>query len=351
MRNRAWLLWAVGAWVTPALVAGALGWKGVWGATSALGDYLVPVPVAGGVLHVPSFAAAVLAVRLWPYLPPRLVSLARGACLGAALVGLAMLVDLEDVFLAVTTDVPWRGVPWEKNALGLFWLTDSLWLLAPALARPSLRTLALPALAVALALPCAYAVFRIRTGEKLSRPFVMGRRGATPNRWESIQYVYTRLRPGAPGFRAAVLQFVEEYGLTPGVNSEEVAIHFTDSLGTARGAGKEAVLTTLCLYEDGTPERWEPGEGDCFGGHVSFGERLAELASRFPRSIPSDVRDHLLRRDLCAGFEPPDRPEPGLARSRYCHRFDPDASLEALQARYEREALDVWGVAAKDPAP
>jgi len=48
------------AWMAPPLVAGALGWRGVWGSGSALVDYMIPVPVAGGVLHVPSFA-----VRCW----------------------------------------------------------------------------------------------------------------------------------------------------------------------------------------------------------------------------------------------------------------------------------------------
>src|SRR5262245_4267905 len=38
-------LWLLLAWPTPALIAGALGWKGVWGSGSALADYLIPIPV------------------------------------------------------------------------------------------------------------------------------------------------------------------------------------------------------------------------------------------------------------------------------------------------------------------
>ena len=50
------------AWITPALIAGALGWSGIWGAGSALVEYLIPMPVAGGVLHVPSFAVLIVLV-------------------------------------------------------------------------------------------------------------------------------------------------------------------------------------------------------------------------------------------------------------------------------------------------
>ena len=46
----------IAAWLTPALIAGVLGWTGIWGTGSALVEFLIPVPVAGGVLHVPSFA-------------------------------------------------------------------------------------------------------------------------------------------------------------------------------------------------------------------------------------------------------------------------------------------------------
>ena len=43
------------AWVTPAIIAEILGWRGIWGSGSAFGDALIPIPVAGGCLHVVSF--------------------------------------------------------------------------------------------------------------------------------------------------------------------------------------------------------------------------------------------------------------------------------------------------------
>ena len=43
------------AWVTPAIITEILGWRGIWGSGSAFGDALIPIPVAGGCLHVVSF--------------------------------------------------------------------------------------------------------------------------------------------------------------------------------------------------------------------------------------------------------------------------------------------------------
>ena len=37
------LLWALVAWPLPALIAGALGWKGIWGSGSALVEFLIPL--------------------------------------------------------------------------------------------------------------------------------------------------------------------------------------------------------------------------------------------------------------------------------------------------------------------
>jgi hypothetical protein len=107
---------------------------------------------------------------------------------------------------------------------------------------------------------------------------------------------------------------------------------------------------TLCLYEDGTPDRWEEGEADCFSDHVAFGERQAELAERIPRSTPRDVLEHLLLRELCAGFEKPERYDDGIARVMDCYDFDPRASLDALVARYHRDALAAWGLEQGGPS-
>lgn len=47
-RGALFAVWAVIAWIVPAAIAGALGWKGIWGSGSAFADYLIPIPVSGG---------------------------------------------------------------------------------------------------------------------------------------------------------------------------------------------------------------------------------------------------------------------------------------------------------------
>ena len=54
------VLWCVGVWITPAVVAGMLGWPGIWGGGSAFGDLILPAPITGGIIHVPSFLTAIL---------------------------------------------------------------------------------------------------------------------------------------------------------------------------------------------------------------------------------------------------------------------------------------------------
>src|SRR5262245_6062241 len=94
-------VWAAFAWLAPAAIAGGLGWKGIWGSGSAFVDYIIPIPVAGGVLHVPSFAVTSVIVFTQPW--RILGGYARGILLAGALIGVATLLDLDRLHLAATT--------------------------------------------------------------------------------------------------------------------------------------------------------------------------------------------------------------------------------------------------------
>ena len=137
-------LWVLVAWPAPAVIAGLAGWNGIWGSGSALGDYLIPIPVAGGSLHVPTFVAATILVFAFGEGRDR-TSAERVRWLGPVLAaltvcGLAMLIDLERLARPFVSDAPFR-LRFEKNALALFVTTDFglalLWTRGP---RISLRT-------------------------------------------------------------------------------------------------------------------------------------------------------------------------------------------------------------------
>ena len=96
--------WLVIAWTAPALAAGVLGWSGIWGSGSALVDYLIPIPVAGGVLHLPSFI--VTTALVWPMRAGSARIAGAGSApwlLGAAAVGLLMMLDTERLLRAIVS--------------------------------------------------------------------------------------------------------------------------------------------------------------------------------------------------------------------------------------------------------
>ena len=117
------------AWLTPALIAEMLGWRGVWGGGGAFGDYIIPIPVAGGAMHVPSFV--VLAVVV--FANRRRTEAGRSFlplfafCIAAA--GLAAMLDFDRLNSWLFTDYEPSGSPFrfDSNPFFLFVTTDALW--------------------------------------------------------------------------------------------------------------------------------------------------------------------------------------------------------------------------------
>ena len=329
-------------WLTPPIVAGALGWKGVWGSGSAFLDYLIPIPVAGGVLHVPSFIVALLAVRAYGGLSEKGAAIVRGVFLGFALLGLAILIDVERLYLEATTDLSFTRIGWQQNPLGLFILSDSLWVFASMVRVPPLRTRLGPAVAATLLLPSMYLWVAVSGNTRLVDPFVRGQSLGRPERGDEIRWVYARLSFTDPTFRSAALAWIAAMRPETSVNDEDVAFFFTDSLDAATGVGTAVAATTLCVYEDGTPDRWQNGEADCFSEHVSFSDRVAAIGARVPRDMPGDVRRYLSALSLCGSVVRSDPFQDGLADQAFCRQFDLQPMQQALEAEYGTEQLAIW---------
>jgi len=352
----AFIIWALVAWVTPALVAGALGWNGIWGSGSALGDYLVPFPVAGGMLHVPSFVFAAVLALAWPAIAPGMAGALRGVCIGLALTGAAMLVDLERIHLALTTDIELVRLPLEQNPLALFVLTDALWLLVWSLFSPVAAQGWPVAVLIAVVLPAGYIAVNL-AGLRSGEDFVAGARLPGPERGDQRHWIYTSHSPDAAGFREAALAFVETWGPRRNVDSEDVAFYFTDSLTLVKRDPLAAdPMLTLCLHEDGTPERWIEGQGDCFSDHETVDERAAEIWREYPHSMPDDVRGYLMLGRLCADFAAATSAagaaagatvdHDGIALYYRCSRHRPADRYQQLAAKYAAAELENWGVTA-----
>ena len=125
MSRAAFIAFALVLWVAPAIIAGLFGWPGIWGSGSAFGDLIVPAPITGGIFHVPTFVAALVIARVYPGLSDTAVAFLRPALIAAALVGLAQLVNLERLYLHLTTDLEASAFRLQRNYFGLCLMTDA----------------------------------------------------------------------------------------------------------------------------------------------------------------------------------------------------------------------------------
>ena len=305
-RKLIFFLWALVAWITPAAIAGALGWKGIWGSGSAIADYLIPVPVAGGVFHLPSFIVVSLILFTQPW-AGRLGGHVRGVLLAGALVGIATLLDLNKLQLAVTTDMAGSRF-WQQQPLGLFVLTDCV--IAQLFVRmvggrwPEGTKEWAVSLIAALAIPAAYAMASLKADPRQQNPFVYAGARGTERRGDELAFYYSKLPLGSDEFRGAASALLERHDPRMNMTAEGIAIFFYDSLGSAQARDTSGAKYTVCLYQDGTATTWNPGRFDCFSNHESFSERLEKSFSLQSKALPQDVRLWLARRDACVGRKP-----------------------------------------------
>lgn len=305
MRKTRLLLWILIAWPLPALIAGALGWTGVWGSGSAVADYLIPVPVAGGVLHVPSFVVAGVIMLLFPDFSPAAAARMRALLIGAVLAGGLWLLNLHDLWLAQQTGEKFSGRLWQENPLGLFLLSDAalaLLFTAGAEQRPRLRLDILSL--VLLLLPSALPLSMAKPRASADPPFKAGMSQHGEMRGDESLMVFTRLDANAADFRMQAEAWADQPAAMAHprfhVSAEDMAVMFTRNREAARRINRDQVVATLCLYEDGAPPRWLQGAGDCFSGHQGFSERLARAAGARPQDEPAELRAYLAARELCA---------------------------------------------------
>ena len=235
----------IAAWLTPALIAGVLGWTGIWGTGSALVEFLIPVPVAGGVLHVPSFAV-LLGIVL--FLGRRTGSAARWVAVGAfafCLAAVAAQVDVERLGGWLFTDYQPHGSPLrlDGNPLFLFIATDAFWAGVYALAvAPSPPRAAWLAVPLAPLLVTGIAVTDYGTGGPV---FTIGGIFQGPSRGRVTEVVYTSAAYDESLLRewlASKPGFARPW-LTP--NAEHVALVFSNSLDAVKSRRVDALAAAM----------------------------------------------------------------------------------------------------------
>lgn len=306
MSNLRFFLWVLIAWPLPAVLAHGWGWQGVWGSGSALVDYLIPLPVAGGALHVPSFIVCSLIVWNMPSVGAQTANSMRAFLLGCVLAGGLFLLRLDEVLLAMKTHSHMPSHWWQSNPLGLFVLSDALLalLLTLGAARDGTSRLGVVTLLL-LALPASLPLSMSMKYSSAGQAFLPGAGRQGLARSDEIHMVFTSLDTDTSEFRQQAEVWV--YPMHPrfSINSDDAAFLFTRDLDAARNFDVGKVARTLCLYEDGTAPVWLSGASaeQCFEGHVSFSEEIQRAYDARPASEPPDLKSYMARKDLCVGVK------------------------------------------------
>lgn len=283
------------AWVTPALIAGAAGWSGIWGTGSALVEYLIPIPVAGGALHVPSFAVLAMVVassRGWPDSGRSLLPV---IAFGIAAAAMAGMLDFDRLNGWLFTDYEPYGSPvrFDGNALFLFVMTDALWAgifsLGVGLRPPARSWIALPLVPLTI---IAIAGWNYKFG---GPEFAIGPTLPGDVRGNQVKLIYT----SQPYDEPALLAWLEDSALAPpwtNPNAEHEAIVFTNSLQLMKYVWRdpsdirgEATVATICRYEEDRSVAIHADYFDCFAGWETVDEAIAGFAAREPAGLGRDV--------------------------------------------------------------
>ncbi|NNC77295.1 MAG: hypothetical protein HKN77_04980, partial [Woeseiaceae bacterium] len=330
---------AVLMWVLPAFVAGALGWPGVWGGGSAFGDLILPAPITGGFFHLPTFIAALIVVKAYPSLPERAAVIARAVLIAALLIGLLQLIDLEGLVQAITTDRRGRALRMEENYFGLFMTCDSLvalfWVMRRRLEQQNwLLTSTIVVVPIA-----AFLMSDFSGLGRVTEPFQFGRQGHGLERGDSELWIYARMKPDAAGFQQAARAFVDQFDPRERSNTDDLAVFFSDSLDTVKNNPDGDVFRTLCLYDDGTPDEWHEGKGDCFSNHDSFTDRFRRRTNTLFEKVPTDVAMYVIFTEFCDGVEIVDRSYYGDSHLEFCHGKDLDEKRAELVEKYGEAKL------------
>ncbi len=271
------------AWLTPPVIGGFSGWSGIWGGGSAFTDYIIPVPVAGGALHVPSFVALVIFISIVGKMKPPVSRFMAplAFCVAAFMVGAMLEFDRLSAWLF--TDYQPASSPFrlDPNPLFLFFANDAFWgglfALKSCHSVPSKAWWSVPLAPVLL-------VAVVLATQLTSGPqFEMGSSMPGNERGEEITMVYTSSAYDEAVFRNWLESRSFAYPWN-NINTEHQAVIFTSSMQAVKwGISDPALIQgsqtigTICLFEEDQAIIPYRGFHDCFADRESFDETIARL--------------------------------------------------------------------------
>nr|WP_320014874.1 hypothetical protein [uncultured Desulfobacter sp.] len=299
------------AWVTPAMIAEILGWKGIWGSGSAFGDALIPIPVAGGCLHVVSFCLSAAIVYREHRLPNSIQSI-MPIIAGALFMGMiALQIDYDRLNAYLFSDYQPYGSPvrLDSNLLYLFITTDAFWVWLYTLfqgRRPPAKLWAVIPI-VPVCVICLFVVQHRISGPK----FEIGGSFRGKQRGQEIKLIYT----SAKFDKEVLLTWFESksYLARPwqSPNSEQNAVIFTTSMQAIKWRNLDLItpqntIATICLYEEDKSMILYQGYTDCFSKRDTVADKLKKILAANPTGFGKNLDHWYARVLLCKDVKVPE---------------------------------------------
>ncbi len=311
------------------------------GGGSAFSDLIVPAPITGGILHVPSMVVALALLNTYRKSPDATAAVLRTVLLSATLVGVLMLINLERLFLALTTDMEASAFRMHKNYMGLFIASDAFvaWAWTQFDRRGDLDRARV--LGVLAAPAIGYIIFALSGNDRVGADFLHGRMAYQPERGDAIYWIYTRHESLTEEQRLQALEFMSMQHPNQNPNYQDLALYFTTSLHDAKEHAPDAVpLFSACLYEDQTPTRWETGAADCFTEHQNFSERMEQAYAHMPKTLPNDVKNYFVAVGVCEQVVIDAEPRFDIEDQNYCRYARLDEKRADIVAKHGEAILE-----------
>ena len=336
-------------WFCPAAIAGMLGWSGIWGTGRAFFEFLIPLPVAGGVFHLPGLVLSIVVLKLLDQNNKVLNASISYAAFALFIAMLSLHIDFDRFYSWLTTDYKPSGLPirFDSNAILLFSLCDSFWVWVYSLVRGA-RFNKLSCLII-LCLPPIILVLQ-GTQRSLSGPeFKIGGSEAGEQRGQERQYIYTNIEYDEDTLREWLLARSVLASPWTNPNTEHEAIIFTSSLQLLewrkfREINTNNVVATACAYEEDESVSIFKGVYDCFASRKTVHQRLTNIATANATGFDKSIDFWHARTMLCEDIElSGSRHRSDIAEQRLCinlnRYFEKDFSK--FVQRYGEESAEM----------
>ena len=340
-------LFLIMAWITPAVIAGILNWKGIWGSGSALFDYLIPIPVAGGALHVPSFALAATVIAIFHKLPASLTRWLPLIALSIALCAQTLQLNFGQIndWLFTDFEPASSGIRFGKNPLLLFIFCDALFVFLFAFLRGCRISLkqGLAVLLVPFAIIISQAIlYQNATGTR----FVYGYSQPGKTRGQEIVMVYTDSTYDEVTFRGWLDNDHASVKPWNSPNAEHTAVFFTNSMQAIRWhkmSTNENIVATVCLYEEDRSVTMHAGYTDCFAHRKTVSARMDELFKSAKTGLGRDIDKLWAYKQLCRDVRIPTSYDGDIELFRFCRAMGrgDEKQLKTLVQKYGTDSAQV----------